>query len=237
MIFTFFICSAQTLDGERHEFVLKDGSKILGKITAQTDRTITVASGVNKYHLAKKDIIKRDGTYIVPEIGSHYSQPYFNFSVGSHLSFGDNVDYVFGLSYMFRNDERNSFGIGIGYETYWSSHPEVSGRVVGDFIPVTVQWEHRFVGHDRNSFYTRLKIGYGLALNQILASNADLSGGLYGQLTLGRQLWTNGTYGIGIEGTLSYQDSYGTGISRNENTEIDFQKQFINPGISLNFSF
>ncbi len=232
------IGSAQSsLDGERHEFILKDGSKILGRITAQTDRTITVTSGVNKYHLAKKDIIKRDGTYIVPEIGSHYSQPYFNFSVGSHLSFGDNVDYVFGLSYMFRNDERNSFGIGIGYETYWSSHPDVSGRVVGDFIPVTVQWEHRFVGNDRNSFYTRLKIGYGVALNQIPDSQADLSGGLYGQLTLGRQLWTNGIYGIGIEGTLSYQNSYGTGIRRGEDREIDFQQQFINPGISLNFSF
>ena len=158
------ISSAQSLDAERHEFVLSDGSTIIGKITAQTERTITVTSGVNKYHLAKKDIIKRDGTYIIPEIGSKYSQPYFNFSAGSHLSFGDNVDFVFGLSYMFRNDERNSFGIGIGYETYWSSRQEVSGRVVGDFIPVTVQWEHRFVGNNRNSFYTRLKIGYGCLL-------------------------------------------------------------------------
>jgi len=47
----------------------------------------------------------------------------------------------------------------------------------------------------------------------------------------------NGTYGIGIEGTLSYQNSYGTGIRRGEDREIDFQQQFINPGISLNFSF
>ena len=231
------ISSAQSLDAERHEFVLSDGSTIIGKITAQTERTITVTSGVNKYHLAKKDIIKRDGTYIIPEIGSKYSQPYFNFSAGSHLSFGDNVDFVFGLSYMFRNDERNSFGIGIGYETYWSSRQEVSGRVVGDFIPVTVQWEHRFVGNNRNSFYTRLKIGYGIALNQIPASDVDLTGGLYGQLTLGRQLWSNGTYSIGLGGTLSYQDSYGTGILRGEDTEIDFQHQFFNPGITLNFSF
>ena len=236
MLFTFF-SAAQSLDKERHEFVLKDGSKVYGTITAQTDRTITVSSGISKFHLAKQDIIKRDGTFIVPEIGSKYSQPYFNFSVGSHLSFGDNVDYVFGLSYMFRNGERNSFGIGIGYETFWSRHPDVSGRVVGDFIPVTVQWEHRFVGNDRNSFYTRLKIGYGLSLNQIPASDVDLTGGVYGQLTLGRQLWSNGTYGIGVEGTLSYQSSFGTGFRIGEDTAIDFEQQFLNPGISLNFSF
>ena len=108
---------------------------------------------------------------------------------------------------------------------------------MGDFIPVTVQWEHRFVGNNRNSFYTRLKIGYGIALNQIPASDVDLTGGLYGQLTLGRQLWTNGTYSIGLGATLSYQDSYGTGILRGEDTEIDFQHQFFNPGITLNFSF
>ena len=192
-------------------------------------------SGLNTYRIHNEDIIKVDGEYSTENRNSIFEKPHFDIRLGGHLSFGHDIELQLEIAYMFRNDRFNSFGIGVGYESYFEFNGDVRTTVSGDFIPITLQWEHRLGDSSTNHYYTRTSLGYGIALNRIDSFSSEFLGGVYGNFAFGKRFVSNSKYGLSVEGTLSYQRAEG------RLTPVDlgrqFDQHFIKPGLRVNFAF